>query len=357
MKFIFIFFFKAGYDPRFIFELTPLYLLSGLSNTQLLAVSLLVIVSDMILHLQSSKRNLLLSFLPTAFILSSMGFAIMFNPMDLSYMFHYIIFSCLLLIVLIDYHYVLKGVQAPRFFQRKEQLPRKMGKSERLPAYVPPPFLKKELPAQPSPVPFCPENIAEIQKISDVMTHKIQTVVSDLERKTDRIEKLEAMLDQQQIPLRQNEKMVLSPTDPSTDTDRKTPPSEETLTPSTSTEEKIILKERIENHLIIDEMDHIVAVVQRGIFRDISRAFADFLGYERTELLQKNFFIFIAPSGFDDARRYYLNRLKGLATNSFRTVLLTKSHTEVPVEITMAPTVYKGDSAEFISIKEIKDES
>jgi PAS domain S-box-containing protein len=357
VKFVFIFFFKAGYDPRFIFELTPLYLLSGLSNTQLLAVSLLVTVSDMILHLQSSKRNLLLSFLPTTFILSSMGFAIMFNPMDLSYVFHYIIFSCLLLIVLIDYHYVLKGIEAPRFFQRKAPLPKRMDKPERLPAYVPPPFLKKEIPPKPSPVPFPPENIAEIQKISDVMTQKIQTVVSELERKTDRIEKLEAMLDQQQLPFRQNEKIVVPPTVPSTDTDGKAPPSEETLVSSASTEEKIILKERIENHLIIDEMDHIVAVIQRGIFRDISRAFADFLGFERTELLQKNFFIFIAPSGFDDARRYYLNRLKGMATNSFRTVLLTKTHTEVPVEITIAPTVYKGDSAEFLSIKEIKDES
>ncbi len=133
--------------------------------------------------------------------------------------------------------------------------------------------------------------------------------------------------------------------------------SEKALAQNISTEEKIILKERIENHLIIDEMDNNVAVIQRGIFRDISNSFADFLGYERAELLQKNFFVFVAPRGFEDARKYYLNRLKGITTNSFRTVLLTKAQTELLVEITVAPTVYKGDSAEFLSIKEIKDQS
>ena len=324
---------------------------------QLLAVSFLVMVSDLVLHLQSNKRNLLLSFLPTAFVLSSIGFTIMFNPMGLSYVFHYILFSCLLLIVLIDYHYVLRGVEAPRFFQRKESIPRKMNKLEHLPSYVPPPFLKKELPSQPSPHPLRPENIAEIQRISDAMVQKIQNVVHDLDKKTDRIEKLEAVLDQQGSPLRRNDKIVFPPNVPPVDTGGKAPPNEEHLLQSVSAEEKVIIKERIENHLIIGEMDHIVAVIQRGIFRDISTAFADFLGYERTELLQKNFFVFIAPRGFDDARRYYLNRLKGMSTHSFRTVLLTKAQTEVSVEITVASTVYKGDSAEFLSIKEIKEGS
>ena len=119
------------------------------------------------------------------------------------------------------------------------------------------------------------------------------------------------------------------------------------------TEEKILLKEKIKNHLIVDDTSDIVAVVQRGIFREISNSFAGFLGYERTELLQKNFFVFIAPRGFEDAKKYYLNRLKGVASNSFRTILLTKTQKELLVEITVTPTIYKGDSAEFISIKEI----
>ena len=103
-------------------------------------------------------------------------------------------------------------------------------------------------------------------------------------------------------------------------------------------------------------MNNVVAVVQRGVFKEISRSFAGFLGYERTELLQKNFFVFIAPRGFEDARKYYLNRLKGVSSNSFRTLLLTKEKAEILVEITVTPTIYKGDSAEFLCVTRVQKE-
>jgi PAS domain S-box-containing protein len=355
VKFVFIFFFKASYDPQFIFELTPLYLLDGFSNVQLLSLSLLVIILDMILHLQASKRNLLFSFLPTALLLCSVGFTIMFNPIDLSYIFHYILFGCLLLIVLIDYQYVLKGVDAPRLFKRKEPKAMKMNEPEPSVTPAPPFFTKKAIYFQPPPSPLHPEKVAELKRISDAMVQKMQNLVTDLERKTERIETLENKIKQQQQHLVHSEKIFPVPDTSSLELNEKAPLNEKNLVKNISTEEKIILKERIENHLIIDEMDHIVAVIQRGIFRDISNSLADFLGYKRAELLQKNFFVFIAPRGFEDARKYYLNRLKGITTNSFKTVLLTKTQTEVPVEITVAPTVFKGDSAEFLSIREIKD--
>jgi PAS domain S-box-containing protein len=117
----------------------------------------------------------------------------------------------------------------------------------------------------------------------------------------------------------------------------------------------MFVKEKIVDRLVVDETSDIVAVVQRGVFKQISNTFADFLGYERDELLQKSFFVFVAPHGFEDARKYYLNRLKGVTTNSFRTVLLTKEHNEVIVEITVTPTIYMGDVAEFLSIKETRN--
>jgi len=290
-------------------------------------------------------------------MLSSIGFTIMFNPMDLSYVFHYVLFGCLLLIVLIDYQYVLKGVEAPRFFKKKEPIAMKIDELEPPVSRAPSFFTKKVKPFQQPPRPHYPEKVADFQRISDVMVQKMQNVVHDLERKTERIERLENLLSQQKKHPQSIEKIFLTPGAPSLDRTETVIRNEKNLVQNISTEEKIILKERIENHLVIDEMDHIVAVIQRGIFRDISNSFADFLGYERAELLQKNFFVFIAPRGFEDARKYYLNRLKGITTNSFRTVLLTKAQTELPVEITVAPTVYKGDSAEFLSIKEIKDQS
>jgi len=290
-------------------------------------------------------------------MLSSIGFTIMFNPMGLSYVFHYVLFGCLLLVVLIDYQYVLKGVEAPRLFKKKESIATKINEPESPVSRAPSFFTKKVQPSQQPPRPLHPENVADFQRISDAMVQKMQNVVNDLGRKTERIERLENILSQQQKHPRSIEKIFHNRDALSLDRAETVIRNEKNLVQNISTEEKIILKERIENHLIIDEMDHIVAVIQRGIFRDISHSFADFLGYERTELLQKNFFVFIAPRGFEDARKYYLNRLKGITTNSFRTVLLTKAQTELPVEITVAPTVYKGDSAEFLRIKEIKDQS
>jgi PAS domain S-box-containing protein len=263
-----------------------------------------------------------------------------------------------MLIVLVDYHYLLKGIVAPRFFKKTEPAA--------LPRYEPPPIQRPPAPsflvkrAQPvlqSPPPRIPEKSTNMPRESELILQKIQQVVEDLEHKAVRIENLENKIQQQRQDARSSEKT--SPSAPVIPIQEQlnAPLNQKDHVRPISSEEKIILKERIENHLIIDEMDQVVAVIQRGIFRDISNTFADFLGYERTELLQKNFFVFIAPKGFDDARKYYLNRLKGANTNSFKTVLLTKGENEIPVEITITPTVYKGDSAEFIRIKEIKNES
>jgi PAS domain S-box-containing protein len=312
----------------------------------------------MIFHLQASKRNLVLSLIPTGLMLSSVGFIMMFNPVDLSYLFHYILFSCLMLIVLIDYHYLLKGIVAPRFFKRTEPATFKRYEPPGIQEPPAPSFLlKKAQPIPQSPPPRVPENTADIKRRSNVMMQKIQLVLEDLENKAVRIEDLENKIQQQRHDTLASEKTPLpAPVIPLKEKTNAPVEKKDHISPISS-EEKIILKERIENHLIIDEMDQVVAVIQRGIFRDISNTFAEFLGYERTELLQKNFFVFIAPKGFDDARKYYLNRLKGIATNSFKTVLLKKDQIEIPVEITITPTVYKGDSAEFIRIKEIKNES
>ncbi|MFA5101977.1 MAG: PAS domain S-box protein [Candidatus Thermoplasmatota archaeon] len=356
VKFIFIFFFQASYEPRFIFDLTPLYLLSGFSNMQLLSLSLLVIAVDTGLHLQANKRNLLLSFLPTVLMLCSLAVTIMFNPMEITYVFHYLLFGCLLLILLIDYQYILKGVQAPTFFRRRE--PTATNKAE-LSALIPPPppLLVKPAPHSPAPpAPVLLHNVAEFERTSEAIVQRIHAVLDDLERKTKRVEQLEKTFEQQHSLFHHTPPSPVPFSTPLPSVENPLA-KEDNLQRTFSAEERIVIKERIENHLIVNDPDPIVAVVQRGVFKEISHALAEFLGYERTELLQKNFFVFIAPSGFEDARKYYLNRLKGSSTNSFRTVFLAKTRTELPVEITVVSTIHKGDSADFITIKHIKGAS
>jgi len=355
VKFVFIFFFRTAFEPKFIFELTPFYLLSGLSNVQLGLLSLMVILADMYLHLRSGKRNLLLSFLPTSMMLSSLGFTIMFSPMDIVYVYHYGLFGCLLFVVLIDYKYVLTGVEAPTVLRKKEPVAIKIMEKEPAAVRSKSLFAKNVKVNQQPQTPLLSESTVELKKVSDAILQKMQTMLEDLERKTVRIEKLENDIEERRRNLINQEKMFTDRVIPYFESKEKIQIDEKNLVRNIPADDKIFMKEKMEDRLIIDDTNEVVAVVQRGIFKQISNSFADFLGYESTELLQKSFFVFIAPHGFEDARKYYLNRLKGVTSNSFRTVLLTKEHTELLVEITVTPTIYKGDAAEFLSVKEVKN--
>lgn len=357
VKFVFIFFFRAAYEPRFIFELTPVYMLSGVSNTQLVVLSLLVMLVDMYLHLRSGKRYLLLSFLPTIVMTSSIGFSIMVSPMDLSYIIHFILFGCLLLIVLIDYQYVLKGIETPMMTRKKVPLSVSVFKNEPTVPRGASPRAKHTRLIQQPPLPLTMDSTLELKKISDELLQKMQIMLEDLENKNVRIKKLEHDLDERQKNLVINEKKFADQAISYLQSLEKIPFNDKTLVKNIPTEEKICLNEPLQNRLIIDEKNEIVAVVQRGIFKEVSNSFVDFIGYDRTELLQKNFFVFIAPQGFENARKYYLNRLKGVISNSFKTILLSKTHRELFVEITVKPTIYNGDSAEFLRVNEVRSNS
>jgi len=355
VKFVFIFFFRAAFEPKVIFELTPFYLLSGLSNVQLGLLSLMAILADMYLHLWSGKRNLLFSFLPTSVMLSSLGFTIMFSPMDIAYVYHYSLFGCLLIVVLIDYQYVLKGVETPTMLRKKEPVAMKIMEKEPAAVRVKSLFVKNAKFNQQPLLPLVATSTIELKELLDNILQKMQTMLEDLERKTVRIKKLENDIDERRRNIVNQEKMFTNRVHSYFESKEKIQIDEKNLVRDIPADDKIFMKEKMEDRLIVADTNEFVAVVQRGIFKQISNSFADFLGYESTELVQKSFFVFIAPRGFEDARKYYLNRLKGVTSNSFRTVLLTKEQTELLVEITVTPTIYKGDAAEFLSVKEVKN--
>lgn len=282
-------------------------------------------------------------------MITGIGYTMMFSPVDISYVYHYVLFGLVLSVILIDYQDILKGIQ-PSTIPRKKDI-FTTGRVQRAPSPSKTQhfFAKQDVPVpQPTPI-FASDGVAELKKVSDDIIGRMQILLDDLERKTQRLEKIQDFSHEMRntapswVPLSDapatSQKVHETPLAPQHNL-------AQTITP----EESVILKEKIQNHLIIDEMNGVVAILQRGVFKEISNSFAGFLGYERTELLQKNFFVFIAPGGYEDARKYYLSRLKGATSSSFRTILLTKTKEEVLVEIIMTPTVYKGDSAEFICV-------
>lgn len=358
VKFVFIFFFSTAYEPAFIFELTPFSLLSGVSKVQLLLLSLLVLTPDLYLHLRSSRKRLLLSFIPTSVMISSIGFTIMVRPVDVSSILHYLLFVCLLFVVLIDYQCLLNHWDLPTMQRKtKHEISALPPKEPEAAVHKRPLFVKHTRASRFHRTPVPSTHSFESTDTTNALLQKMQYMVNELEQRTKRMETWEHELEERRKTLLHQEQAIADRISSFLTSKEKVTVRTERLVREIPPNETMFLKEKILDRLIVDETHDIVAVVQRGIFKQISNTFADFLGYERDELIQKSFFVFIAPHGFEDARNYYLNRLKGVTTNSFRTVLLTKGHAEVVVDITVTPTLYMGDIAEFLSIKEVKTAS
>jgi len=352
VKFIFIFFFSAAYEPRFMFEFTPCYLLSGVSNLQLLVLTLVVMVSDLYFHLQSGRRHLLLSFIPTAIMLSGIGTSIMTNQVDLTYIYHYAIFGCLLLVVLIDYNYVLSGEKYPVGLRKKEK-----SKSKAIESYGTPFLSKKSVVSSQDLTHVLPVSTSELREVTDGFLQKMEAVLETLERKTERIEALGHSIEEGQKNLIAHEKLFSDRILYNLETLEKIPSHDTNLERSVSAENKRYDNKKMQHPFIVDQTNDFVVIVKRGIIKEISSSFAEFLGYRPCELLEKNFFMFVSPRTLEDSRKFFVDRLKGASLNSFRTFLLGKEQQELLVNITVTPTIYNGDTAEFLYIFIILDNS
>ncbi|HHH80156.1 MAG TPA: DUF4332 domain-containing protein [Thermoplasmatales archaeon] len=110
-KAVFILFFQASFDPPFILQLTPLYLLPAVNNLQLFLFSLIVVVFDAYLHIKDTRRNLLYSLIPTLIMLSGVSSVIIMNEFSVEYTVHYLLFLFLLVILVVDHRRTLPAIK------------------------------------------------------------------------------------------------------------------------------------------------------------------------------------------------------------------------------------------------------
>jgi PAS domain S-box-containing protein len=103
-------------------------------------------------------------------------------------------------------------------------------------------------------------------------------------------------------------------------------------------------------HQILDKIPQSAAIVQRGILKQVNTSFAELIGYSMHEIMEKNFFDFVAVEGLAEIEKYYLNRLKGESITSYKTIFSTKENEKVLVEVTVKPTIYNGEKAEIAII-------
>lgn len=353
IKFVFIVLFRAAFEPQFIFDLTPYYLLSGVNSLDLMLISLLIIIFDVYLHFKVSKKNLIYSFIPTCIILAGLGIRIASVEVDGAYALHYLVFSCLLFIALIDQKQILK-FQDMNITPKIEQVVTKTTADNSVVGMEIP---DRQFPSFGQPIRI--EGIDEIlalhkQTLVDLRTvlkddiNRAQNLMGDLEKKSEKLNILSEEIETRRKNLIEDEKVFRN---------RSGHPIKETIKVSpVETKVKTILEQKpletkIKQPTMLDDFLGSAAVVKRGILKQVSQPFVDLVGYESNTLIEKNLVDLIAPESLHEFEKNYSNKSKVESITSYKTVLLTKYNKKINVEITIKPMIYDKKAVDLILIR------
>jgi len=398
IKFVFIFFFRAAYEPTFMFELTPFHILSGLNNLQLLFLSLIFIIFNTYLHVKATRRNLMYSFLPTAIMLGGLGFAITTNELAISNLFHYLVFGCLLFVILIDHKNILTSPDV--LFSPKKELAESeisgkkpaiaLPQSQVAPLSIAPKCPRLSFPdisslfsliknvkrtngerteKGKSETPNKPKNVgsnadknlstkretpSEIKDMPVGNFEGAHTRLEEIERKVKKLSKLEEEIEKRRRNLVEKEKSFREQLVSSTH-------RESYRSLFTGTSDKTIYsdekdKEGKEYCKILDEISECAAIIQRGTLKQINSSFAELIGYKIEEIVERSLLDFVVPEGLTGIKKHHLDKLRGASRSSYETVFLTKENNKVTVEISTKLTSFNGKKAEFSVFKKVKDQ-
>jgi PAS domain S-box-containing protein len=360
IKFIFIFFFRTAYEPEIMFDLTPYYILSGVNNLDLLLLSLIVVWFDVFFHININKRNLLFSFLPTGIMLAGLGLKIATVEIVFSNFFHYLVFGCLLVIVLIDHKHILMLpdiVIIPR--KELKLIGTKLDKPARSmvePQVTRVPDIGRSLQT---------EGIDEILKLhkntlSDLRTlikediRRAEVTMEELERKAKKIDRLGEEIEERRKNLVQEERMFRQRFISSLEKNNNSKPIKINNGLTTNIDSRDKTKDQ---HPMLDDFIGSAFIMKRGILKQVNQGFIELLGYDTKDVfLDKSLLNFIAPEGLSGIEGYYLNKLKGAVVSTYETVLLTKNNNKLSVEISIKPIILNGEKAEFAIVKILKKE-
>jgi PAS domain S-box-containing protein len=378
-KFTFIFFFRASYEPRFLFELTPFYMLSGFNNLQLLFLSFIVVLADAYFHINASKRNLMYSFFPTAIMLCGLGLSITTMELSAANLLHYVLFGCLLAVLLIDHRHTLvfpEELAQPKkepfwtkiaqrtpvstkpqvsrirprlsfsqmsasfslFKREKKMIRSRMKEVKVISSSTQPPVI----------APTREQKPIEQRRSSPPYSRISQSRLRELDIKMKKLEQLDKEIEQRRKLLVKREKQLRERFTPSYKSIRSTRTMDAMISDTSRRQDAR------EHPLIIDEIQECAAIVQRGMFKQINDSFAQLLGYEMDELIEKSLLDLVVPEGLAEIGRYYLNRLKGKDSSTYEVVFVTKYDREVAIKVTIRPTTFNGEKAEIAIFKKLE---
>lgn len=354
VKFIFIFFFRSAFEPGFIFDLTPFYLLSGINNLNLISLSLIVIWFDVYLHIKISKKNLIISFLPTGIMLAGLGFQIAVKDLNISGIFYYIIFFCLLFIALIDHKHILifpdiisqskrhvfAGITKDKVFIDKLELP----------SFKPPPIEKTiRIEGIDEVLTLHKETLSDLRELIEDNLKKEEIVIEKLDEKTKKIDQLVKDVEERRKRLIQDEILFRKHLIYSLD--------QRNFVKSIDFNKNLTFKPKQEidyQKTMLDDFLGCAAILKRGILKQVNNSFAELLGYKIEELLDKSLFDFVVPEGLSGFKKYFLDRLKGKSISSFETIFITKDDNKIAVEVTIKPKYFNSERVEIAVVRCLK---
>lgn len=345
VKFVFIFFFETSFEPEFIFDLTPFYLLSGLDQLQLLFISLVFLIVDAYLHYHSTRKNLIYSFVFTITLLLGTGIAITSRSLIFNNIFYYIIFLCLILVILIDHRHILDYPDyLDEIYKDRSGLP---SRSKR-PVFQ---FFPKEFPT------LNLENIAFSKPSSktDVSRgelRKASELLVKLENKKQKLGDLEEEIERRRKILVGDEQHLHNDLSDLTGLD--------SLSPSFFKTKEVIdefskdLKEK-DSVDFFDDIEESAFIVRKGKIKKVNQKFLDILGYDVVDIVDKNFLSFIVPKDYSKLQRYYLKRLNGKSVSSYEVGFKTKDNDKVFLNVELKSTIFNGKKAQIAVVKKIND--
>ncbi len=358
IKFIFIFFFNAAFEPEFMFVLTPYYLLSGVNNLHLLLISLIVVGFNAYLHFKISKKNLIFSFIPTGIMLAGLGFKIATLEMSISYILQYILFGVLLIITLVDHRLVLIfpevtiSAEKERIVKSKPIINRVKSQTKDNPQYLHIPVAEKPFDYVSANEIFTlhKETLSDLRSILKDDLKRAKDLLEELEQKTRKIDILEDEIRNRKYYSTPQQFSFKCPYISFFDKQKNNDLVFKDLSLVGLKKEK-----NVELYdLNINKVVGCAAVIKRGILKDVNNSFAELLGFEKEILLEKTLFNFVTPEGLFNIEEYYIKRLNGIQINSCETILLKNDNSMIQVEITIKPTKYKDETADIVIIRELK---
>lgn len=176
-------------------------------------------------------------------------------------------------------------------------------------------------------------NNAEIKLLED--KKKVNEQINEFREWRERLELLEEDIENRRMDLMNQEKILLSDITGSDDV-------------SVSETTKEDLKEPYD---VFEKITDSAAIIQRGIFKKVNDSFANLIGYNANDIINRSLFDFISPEGLIGMEKYYLNRLKGEKISNYETVILSRNNEKIDVEINSKSTFLNGEKVEIAVFK------